>query len=322
MGGSLQGRFAGPKAMIHRHAYLATASLLVEIAPVIFENSAFALKGGTAINLFLREVPRLSVDLDVVFTDHLAPRADALRAISKGLQEARGRLEKRGFKVHTVTAADIGDTKLLVQRGDVSVKVEVNTVLRGTVYPTQTMALTEMASNLLKADLELPLLSSEDIYGGKLVAALDRQLPRDLFDVMELYAYGGITPGIRRAFVVYLASHNRTIHEVLFPEPKDISLAYTGEFAGMATSVVSLEKLLETRDRLFRELPAALVEGEREFLRSFVRAEPNWALMDLPHLDQLPAIRWRLQNLHKLAQRSPERFRDLARALDEAFSKI
>lgn len=79
--------------MSHRPAYLATALLLAEIAPVIFESGSFALKGGTAINLFLRDAPRLSVDLDVVFTDHLAPRADALEAISQGLREARGQLE-------------------------------------------------------------------------------------------------------------------------------------------------------------------------------------------------------------------------------------
>lgn len=70
------------------------------------------------------------------------------------------------------------------------------------------------------------------------MAAMDRQHPRDLFDVMELFAYGGITPAIRRAFVVYLASHNRTIHEVLFPTPKDITLAYAGSFVGMTAARV------------------------------------------------------------------------------------
>lgn len=101
--------------------------------------------------------------------------------------------------MQAVSAADMGETKLLVQRDTLSVKVEVNTVIRGTVYPTQTRALTAAASEALMADLELPLLSSEDIYGGKLVAAMDRQHPRDLFDVMELFAHGGITPEIRRA---------------------------------------------------------------------------------------------------------------------------
>jgi predicted nucleotidyltransferase component of viral defense system len=295
--------------------YLATARLLTEIAPVVFESGIFALKGGTAINLFLREMPRLSVDLDLVFTDHRLPRAEALGAINEALRVARDQLAKRGLKVQAVSAADMGETKLLVQRDDLSVKIEVNTVIRGTVHPTHTMALTAAASDALMADLELPLLSPEDIYGGKLVAAMDRQHPRDLFDVMELFAHGGITPEIRRAFVVYLASHNRTLHEVLFPTPKDISLAYEGSFAGMTTEPVTMEALLETRDRLFKELPAALDANEREFLRTLVLVEPDWSLLGIAHLKELPAIRWRLQNLEKLARTNPDRLRALGDAL-------
>lgn len=302
--------------------YLATARLLTEIAPVVFKSRIFALKGGTAINLFLREMPRLSVDLDLVFTDHRLPRPEALATINEALRVARRQLAKRGLKVQAVSAADMGETKLLVQRDDLAVKIEVNTVIRGTVHPTQTMALTAAASDALMADLELPLLSPEDIYGGKLVAAMDRQHPRDLFDVMELFAHGGITPEIRRAFVVYLASHNRTLHEVLFPTPKDIRLAYEGSFAGMTTEPVTLETLLETRERLFSELPAALDANERHFLRALVRAEPDWSLLRIPHLEELPAIRWRLQNLQQLARKSPERFRALADALDERIGKV
>jgi predicted nucleotidyltransferase component of viral defense system len=297
--------------------YFATARLLTEIAPVVFESGLFALKGGTAINLFLRDMPRLSVDLDLVFIDHRLPRAEALAAINAALRTGRDRVAKRGFQVQAVAAADMGETKLLVQRDDLSVKIEVNTVIRGTVHPTRTRALTAAASAALLADLELPLLSPEDIYGGKLVAAMDRQHPRDLFDVMELFAHGGITPEIRRAFVVYLASHNRTLHEVLFPTPKDIRLAYEGSFAGMTTEPVTLETLLETRERLFRELPAGIDANEQEFLRTLVRARPNWSLLDIPHLHELPAIRWRLQNLEQLERTSPGRFRALADMLDE-----
>ena len=298
-------------------AYLATARLLTQIAPTVFESGIFALKGGTAINLFLRDMPRLSVDLDLVFTDHRIPRADALAAINEALRAARDRLAKREFQVQALAAADMGETKLLVKRGGLSVKIEVNTVIRGTVHPTRTSALTAAASEALMADLELTVLSSEDIYGGKLVAAMDRQHPRDLFDVMELFAHGGITPEIRRTFVVYLASHNRTIHEVLFPTPKDLTLAYEGSFVGMTTAPVRLQALLDTRERLFRELPAALDANEREFLRSLVRARPDWSLLGIPHLEELPAIRWRLQNLEQLSRSQPERFRALADALDD-----
>lgn len=302
--------------------YLATARLLTEVAPLVFESGVFALKGGTAINLFLRDMPRLSVDLDLVFTNHRLPRVDALKVINDALRASRGRLTKRRLKVQALSAADMGETRLLIQRDALSVKVEVNTVIRGTVYPTQTTGLSATASNTLMADLELPLLSSDEIYGGKLVAALDRQHPRDLFDVMELFAHGGITPGIRRAFIVYLASHNRTIHEVLFPTLKDIRLAFEGSFAGMTAEPIALEVLLQTRDRLFAELPPALDAHERHFLRTLVRAEPDWSLLNIPHLAELPAVRWRVQNLQELARRSPARFRALADTLDARFDAL
>lgn len=302
--------------------YLATARFLANIAPVVFESGVFALKGGTAINLFLREMPRLSVDLDLVFPNHRLARAEALAAINEALRVAKSRLEKRGLKVQAVSAADMGETKLLVQSGDLTVKIEVNTVIRGTVHPTQMMALSKAAGDALIADLELPLLSSEDVYGGKLVAAMDRQHPRDLFDVMGLFDHGGITPGIRRAFVVYLASHNRPIHEVLFPIPKDISLAYEGSFAGMTTAPVTLDVLIQTRQRLFRELPGALDANEREFLRILARAKPDWPLLGIPHLEELPAIRWKLQNLETLARTNPEKLRALADALDQRLGQI
>ena len=302
--------------------YLATARLMAETAPTVFESGVFALKGGTAINLFLREMPRLSVDLDLVFTDYRVPRAQALTAINEALRVANDRLAKQGFKVQTVSAADMGETKLLVQRNDLSVKIEVNTVMRGAVHPTRVMQLTAAASDALMVDLDLPLLSPEDIYGGKLVAAMDRQHPLDLFDVMELFAHGGITPEIRRAFVVYLASHNRTFHEVLFPTPKDIRLAYEGSFAGMTSEPVTLEALLATRERLFQELPAALDANEREFLRTLVQAKPTWALLETPHLEELPAIRWRLQNLQQLQRDNPTRWRALCEAFDQGLQGL
>lgn len=302
--------------------YLATARLLTEVAPIVVDDDIFAVKGGTAINLFLREMPRLSVDLDLVFPDHRPERTEALAAINKALRSAKSRLVSRGFEVKTVSAADMGETKLLVRRDDILVKVEVNTVIRGTVYPTRTASLSATARDVLMADLEMPLLSLEDIYGGKLVAAMDRQHPRDLFDVMGLFANEGITEGIRRAFVVYLASHNRPFHEVLFATPKDIRLEYEGTFVGMTTEPVSLDALLETRARLFQELPAALDPDERQFLRTLARAEPDWSLLKIPHLELLPAVRWKLQNLEKLARTNPAKLRAMSDALDERLKAL
>jgi hypothetical protein len=146
------------------------------------------------------------------------------------------------------------------------------------------------------------------VYGGKIVAALDRQHPRDLFDVMELFKHEGITPGIRRAFVVYLASHNRPVHEVLFPELRDIQMDYERNFIGMTSQPTELAELLETRDRMINELHAGLDADERRFLLSLVRAQPEWELLGIPHVSELPAVRWKLQNLARLQRERAEQF--------------
>jgi predicted nucleotidyltransferase component of viral defense system len=210
--------------------YVETAHLMTRVVPLVFFDETFALKGGTAINMFVRDMPRLSVDLDLVFPDHTLSRDEALRRINSAIRESVKRLKRQGFQTRAVAAADVGETKLLVRREWLELKVEVNFVLRGTIHPVRMASLTPRARDTLQADLEISLVSLEDMYGGKLVAAMDRQHPRDLFDVMQLFAHEGITAGIRRAFVVYLASHNRPVHEVLFPALRDIRNEYGNNF--------------------------------------------------------------------------------------------
>lgn len=232
--------------------YLDTARLLTQVAPLVFVDGTFALKGGTAINLFVRDMPRLSVDLDLVFPDYEPPRDQALQRINEEIRQSAERLNKRGFQTYAVAAADAGETKLLVRRGGIEVKIEVNFVMRGTVYPVRTASLTAKARETLMADLEIPVVSLEDMYGGKLAAAMDRQHPRDLFDVMQLFSHEGITPSIRRAFVVYLACHNRPVHEVLFPSLRDVRRDYERNFKGMTTEPVTGAKVWARRCRTLR----------------------------------------------------------------------
>jgi hypothetical protein len=146
------------------------------------------------------------------------------------------------------------------------------------VQPVHRTSLTPTARDVLMADLDIPVVSLEDMYGGKLVAALDRQHPRDLFDVMLLFAHEGITPGIRRAFVVYLASSNRPVHEVLFPPLRDIRYDYEHNFQGMTAEPVPLDALLAARERMVRELQQGLDDNERRFLLSLVAGAPDRSL--------------------------------------------
>lgn len=301
--------------------YLDTARLMIQVAPPIFADKVFALKGGTAINLFVRDMPRLSVDLDLVFVDHRLGRDEALARINEAIRKAVDQLRKRGFQTHAATVLDAGETKLFVRRDKLEVKVEVNFVLRGTVHPIRQTSLTPKAKETLLADLELPLVSLPDLYGGKLVAALDRQHPRDLFDVMQLFLHGGITPEIRRSFVVYLASHNRPIHEVLFPNLRDISGEYENTFKGMTTEPVALKALESARERMIAELKAGLDAAEREFLLSLARNAPNWDLLGIEHLEQLPGIRWKLENLGRLAKANPKKLKEQAQELERLLEK-
>lgn len=290
--------------------YLDMVRLLIDVAPFVFTADCFALKGGTAINLFLRDMPRLSVDIDLVFTDLEQPgRSAALAVIERKLGEIAERLERMlGVKVRPTTSGSEHESKLFISRGPVLLKVEVNHVFRGAVYPLVTGSLSAQAQIRYSRALSIPMLDPDELYASKLAAALDRQHPRDLFDVMLLLEAGGITPRIRRAFVVYLAGHNRPMQELLSPRPKDIRREFASDFAGMTSNEVTVEQLESVREVLFQDLHASLDEAERRFLLSVKRIEPEWEILGLPGIERLPAIQWKLLNLSRLKKSNPKKY--------------
>ena len=172
-------------------AYTSTVQLLLAIAPAIFETPLFALKGGTALNLFVQDLPRLSVDIDVVFLPHDIDRDDALQAIKDELAAAKTRIQSLGFAAEVRQNKAGDEAKMFVSDNTSEVKVEVNYVSRGTVLTPIRSSLTAAAQALFAANIELPMLAIPELYGSKLVAAMDRQHPRDLFDVQQMFANSG-----------------------------------------------------------------------------------------------------------------------------------
>ncbi|BCA80748.1 nucleotidyl transferase AbiEii/AbiGii toxin family protein [Desulfuromonas sp. AOP6] len=302
--------------------YKDTVALLLDAIPFVFRQNCFAMKGGTAINLFCRDMPRLSVDIDLVFIDPAAPsRDEALTKIEDSLRQVAEELEKRlRVKVQRTSSGSDQETKLFVSRGTCRVKIEVNHVFRGSVYPVVEGGLTQGAEDMFEREVSVPMLDVDELYASKLVAALDRQHPRDLFDVMLLNKNGGITPRMRRAFVIYLAGHNRPMHELLPPQAHDIKNAYEKEFIGMTTSDVRIEDLEETRERLFADLPSSLDDSERRFLHSVHRLEPDWDSLGIPNIESLPAIRWKLMNLEILKAKNPWKFNEMMGALEQCLT--
>jgi hypothetical protein len=132
------------------------------------------------------------------------------------------------------------------------------------------------------------------------VAALDRQHPRDLFDVRDLLANEGIGNDLRKAFIVYLLSHNRPFADVLAPARLDVAAEFARGFAALTDTPVSLDELLQAREDLIRAMVGSMPPNHRRFLMTVKRGDPEWTLLDLPGAEALPAVRWRLENLAKL----------------------
>jgi len=283
--------------------YRRQLQLLVQVLPFVAEEKSFGLKGGTAINLFFRDLPRYSIDIDLAYLPGDAYSA-AMSAIEAALRRVADRLSRGSPSFH-VALGQAGpegrvDTLTVADAGT-EVKVEVNPVLRGTVHPVEQM---EAAAGVQRefGFVSARVLSREDAYAGKLVAALDRQHPRDLFDVKLLLEDEGISDTLFRTFLAYLVGHKGSIPDVLVPRRKDISRLYHEQFVRMTVEPVSLEALLETRERLIHEVLARLDEPLKQFLMSVQRRKPEWRLLGLDGVERLPAVKWRLVNLGKMSE--------------------
>ena len=284
--------------MIER--YRNQVRLLLRVLPVVAEVKEFALKGGTAINFFWREFPRLSVDIDLTFVP-VRDREASLRDIQSGVETIAEGVSRR-IPGAAVTFQQSGGTtsRLIIRDGSAQIKLEVNTVLRGVVFDPVERELSPGIQDEFELFAAIHTLSLEDLYGGKLCAALDRQHPRDLYDVKLLLEHEGVTPGIRTAFIGYLISHSRPMHELLDPNAIDLKAIYQREFDGMTNVPVPLEELVEVQRSLPRLLLGELSDDEKEFLRTFQRADPQWDLMPVAHLKELPGVRWKLLNIGKM----------------------
>ncbi len=281
--------------------YRRQVDLLLRTVPFIAKEKCFALKGGTAINLFIRDLPRLSVDIDLTYVP-VSSRPKSLGAIDKAMTRIAGRIRKgiKGAQAHE-SRHENAVTKLVVREGGVQIKIEVTPVLRGSAYDPETRAVSP-AVEAMFGFAEMQVVSFADLYAGKIVAALDRQHPRDLFDVRDLLANEGISDELRNAFIVYLLSHTRPMSEVLTARPKDIAQEFERNFEGMTKDPVKLDDLLAARTTLVEAIVGRMPEKHRRFLVSFERGEPDWSLLDLKKIDRLPAVKWRRQNLDAMTK--------------------
>jgi Nucleotidyl transferase AbiEii toxin, Type IV TA system len=290
-----------------RERYRAQVALLVRTLPAVAREAVFALKGGTAINLFLRDLPRLSVDIDLTYLP-VEDRARSLASIDAALRRIGARVLAAAPASRISYGASGGErfaTKALIAEAGAQIKIEVTPVIRGCVLPPEIRPVSPAVEDTF-GYAECAVVSFADLYAGKIVAALDRQHPRDLFDVRDLLANEGITDALRTAFLVYLVSHNRPMAEVLQPTFKDIRQEFESGFAGMTRDAVALNELEAARSELIQRVVTGMPADHRRFLLSFKAGEPDWSLLAIPHAQELPAVRWKLENLARLPPRKRE----------------
>lgn len=293
--------------------YYKQVQLLLEVLPYISKEECFALKGGTAINMFVRDMPRLSVDIDLMYLP-IEERQISLENIAYSFERIAKLIETsiRSAKVHRLAQReDETLSKLQVERNGVYIKIEASPVMRGTVREPSVLSVSERVEDEF-GFAETSVVHLDDLYAGKLCAALDRQHPRDFFDVRGLLDNEGISDALLDVFIVYLISSNQPISKLLQPNLIDIKRIYAEQFAGMPIIPMSLAVLEETRIELISTIRTRLTQNHRDFLIGFKEGNPDWSLLPFDQIEELPSVKWKILNLKKMPK--PKR--------DEAIQKL
>ena len=292
-------------------SYKNQVSLLLQVLPEVAKETCFALHGGTAINLFIREMPRLSVDIDLTYIP-IEDRSTSLKNIIEALSSIKTNIERVVPKVKITLKEEI--LKLQITTAKAQIKIEVNQINRGVLGEIVELQLCEKAQKEFDAFCAISVVSFGQLYGGKICAALDRQHPRDLFDVKYLLQNEGFTKDIKEGFVLCLLSSNRPLNEMLQPNLIDQQETMVNQFEGMSSETFTYKDFENSRVQLIEAIHQNLTDKDKEFLLSFNKATPDWSIYDF---ERFPAVQWKLQNLNTLKAKNPEKFNEFEVSLEE-----
>ena len=288
--------------------------LLVRVLPEVAKEECFALKGGTAINLFYKNLPRLSVDIDLTYIC-FDDRKTAISNIEASMERICLNVNKLGIKTEIIGT---DSKKIVCSDNFVKIKIEPNYTIRGYAYEPQLMRICEKAEEDF-GFAKINVVSKAELYGGKICAALDRQHPRDLFDVKELIDNNELTDDIVKGFVILLLGAGRPLHEMLNPNIIDQSKVFQNEFYGMSDKEFTYDNHIETLKTLVDSVNSNIKTNYKDFLLDFVRLEHDFSDVDIPNLDKLPAIKWKIKNLENLRSTNKAKFEEQTKKLVECF---
>jgi predicted nucleotidyltransferase component of viral defense system len=284
-------------------AYKKQVALLIKIIPSVYKIKEFAVHGGTAINLFHKDMPRYSVDIDLTYLP-LKDRDESLKNINIYLLELKQMIEKTIPGIKVTHKSDVW--KLLCIKDGATVKIEVNGIKRGIIGISEEKSLCAKAQSEFKMGCKARIVPFTQLYGGKIVAALSRQHPRDLFDCK--YMNLGSFDEVKDGFMFCLLGSDKPIIESLQPNSIDQEDALKNQFEGMSDQSFLYEDYLAARQELIEAVNKNLTQKDKEFLFSFEQGEPDWNKCCTGDLSNFPSIKWKLQNILKLKKTNPEKF--------------
>ncbi len=175
-----------------------------------FLKAKWALKGGTALNLFWFEVPRLSVDIDLNYIGQV--EREAMLAERPKIEVAiQAVCSREGFTVARIPSEHAGGKWRLRYESGIgaggNLEVDVNFMLRLPLWPVTSSDSRRLGSRQV---VGVPVLDLHELAAGKLAALLSRHASRDLFDAHQLLTRATLDPTrLRLAFVVYGAMNRK-----------------------------------------------------------------------------------------------------------------
>lgn len=291
--------------MIMKDKYKKQVALLIRIMPSIYKVKEFAVHGGTAINLFHRNLPRYSVDVDITYIP-IENRERSLTTINQKLLDVKRDIEKSIPGMVVRHKPDIW--KLLCTLGESTVKIEVNGTKRGIIGETIDIQLCEKARDEFKMGCMARTVSISQLYGGKITAALSRQHPRDLFDCkyMEIESFDAVKDG----FMLCLLGSDKPVIESLQPNYINQYGALENQFEGMTDIPFTYADYISAREKLHKMVNESLDDTDREFLLSFESGTPDWSKCSAGNLSKYPSVQWKLLNIEKLKKSNPRKYED------------
>ena len=280
--------------------YKERVRLLLRLIPILSKIDCFAIHGGTAINLFVQNFLRYSIDIDITYIP-IQAREESLLAIKHNLDEVKGKIKT------LIPGIFIQDkpNKLICTYQGVMVKIEVNDVKRGIIAEPVVLPLCPAAQSIFDAFCEAKIVPLTQLYGGKINAALDRQHPRDLFDVKYMFDYIRHFEEIKHGFMFCLLGCDRPIVEMLSPNLIDQRETLENQFSGMTTIPFSYEDYEKSRLSIIEYVNENLTDSDKRFLITFEDGMPDWGATDFPEFENYPSIKWKLFNINKLKEINP-----------------